>query len=129
MIELPEAKLSLPASIRSKVESCSTSEYIVRSSNGESIKPHITELAMVPIPACSGPSLLVMRPAATSCLKKSIRWSAMAWVSASGASTVEGESAWLVTTMATIFSAGIGMAVLPMRSSTLTNGIGVRVGR
>ncbi|MNS56563.1 hypothetical protein D3C72_894250 [compost metagenome] len=53
----------------------------------------------------------------------------MAWVSASGASTVEGESAWLVTTMATIFSAGIGMAVLPMRSSTLTNGIGVRVGR
>ncbi|MNG03595.1 hypothetical protein D3C84_866840 [compost metagenome] len=73
VIELPDAKLSLPASIRSNVESCSTSEYMVRSSNGESIRPHITELAMVPIPACNGPSLLVMRPALTSCLKKSIR--------------------------------------------------------
>lgn len=40
---------------------------------GESISPHITALAMLPIPACNGPSLLVMRPAATSCLKKSIR--------------------------------------------------------
>ncbi|MNE71612.1 hypothetical protein D3C80_1675020 [compost metagenome] len=92
MIELPEAKLSLPASIRSKVESCSTSEYMVRSSNGESINPHITELAMLPIPACSGPSLLVMRPASTSRLKKSIRWSAIAWVSLSGGNTVDGES-------------------------------------
>ncbi len=129
VIELPEAKLSLPASIRSKVESCSTSEYIVRSSNGESIKPHITALAMLPMPACSGPSLLVMRPASTSCLRKLIRWSAMAWVSASGGVTVEAESAWLVMTMATIFSGGIGIAVLPMRSSTFTSGIGVRVGR
>ena len=53
----------------------------------------------------------------------------MAWVSLSGGSTVEGESGWLLMTMATIFSGGIGMAVLPMRSSTLVSGMGVRVGR
>ncbi|MNY83792.1 hypothetical protein D3C86_2268080 [compost metagenome] len=53
----------------------------------------------------------------------------MACVSLSGGKTVDGESDWLVITIATIFSGGIGMAVLPMRSSTFTSGIGVRVGR
>ncbi|MNF99219.1 hypothetical protein D3C76_1021840 [compost metagenome] len=89
----------------------------------------MTALAMLPIPACSGPSLLVMRPAATSCLKKLIRWLAMPWVSSSGGNTVEGESGCWVMTMPTIFAGSIGIAVLPMRSSTLVSGIGVRVGR
>ncbi|MNP26510.1 hypothetical protein D3C76_1193690 [compost metagenome] len=102
---------------------------MVRSSNGESIKPHITALAMLPIPACSGPSLLVMRPASTSFLRKLIRWSAMPWVSWSGGNTVDGESGWSLMTIPTILAGSIGMAMLPMRSSTLTNGIGVRVGR
>ena len=70
-----------------------------------------------------------MRPASTSRLKKSIRWLAMAWVSPSGGSTVDGESGWSLMTMATIFSGGIGIAVLPMRSSTRVSRIGVRVGR
>ncbi|MOA23006.1 hypothetical protein D3C78_1436050 [compost metagenome] len=102
---------------------------MVRSSNGESIRPHITALAMLPIPACSGPSLLVMRPASTSCLRKLIRWLAMPWVSSSGGSTVDGESGCSVMTIPTIFAGSIGIAVLPMRSSTFTSGIGVRVGR
>ncbi|MCY1303021.1 hypothetical protein D9M70_527090 [compost metagenome] len=129
VMELPEAKRSLPASIRSKVESCSTSEYIVRSSNGDSIRPHITALAMLPMPACRGPRFLLMRPASTSRLRKSIRWLAMPWVSSSGGRTVDGESGCSVWTMATIFAGSIGMAVLPMRSSAFTSGIGVRVGR
>ncbi|MNC66199.1 hypothetical protein D3C75_1165760 [compost metagenome] len=111
------------------MESCSTSEYMVRSSNGDSIRPHITALAMLPMPACSGPSLLVIRPASTSFLRKLIRWSAMPCVSSSGGSTVDGESGWSLMTIPTILAGSIGIAVLPMRSSTFTSGIGVRVGR
>src|SRR5690606_30718444 len=89
VMEQPEANFILPASISSKVQSCSTSEYITRSSKGELIRPHITALAMLPMPACRGPRLLGRRPASTSRLKKAIRWSAMPWVSSSGGVTVE----------------------------------------
>ncbi|MND52628.1 hypothetical protein D3C80_436480 [compost metagenome] len=53
----------------------------------------------------------------------------MAWVSWSGGSTVERESACSVMTMAAILAGSMGMAVPPMRSSTRVSGIGVRVGR
>ena len=59
VIDEPEAKVSLPASIRSKVRSCSTSEYIRRSWNGLSISPCSTALAIVPMPACNGSSRVV----------------------------------------------------------------------
>ena len=128
-IELPDAKLSLPASIRSNVESCSTSEYIVRSLKSESSSPIITALAMLPMPACSGPKLAGNLFWATSSLKKLTKWRAIAAVSSSGSVTVENESLWLVKTIPTIFAGSIGIAVLPILSSTLTNGIGWRVGR
>ncbi|MOA21055.1 hypothetical protein D3C78_1415330 [compost metagenome] len=79
----------MPASNSSKVESCSTSEYMVRPLKLDCSRPFITALAMVPTPACSGSRLLVMWPAATSFSRKAIRWLAMAWVSLSGGRTVE----------------------------------------
>ena len=129
VIDEPEAKSSLPASNRSKVESCSTSEYMVRPLNGPSIRPASTALAMVPMPAWIGIKRSVRRPAAISALKKSVRWPAMAAVSSSGGWMVEALSCFSVMTMATIFSGGMAIAVAPMRSLTFMSGIGSRCGR
>ena len=54
----------------SKVQSCSTSEYMMRSSKLESFKPVNTALAIEPIPACNGPRFLGKRPSATSFQRK-----------------------------------------------------------
>ena len=53
----------------------------------------------------------------------------MPWVSSSCGVTVEWETGWSVMKMVAIYAGSIGMAVLPMRCSELTSGIGVRVGR
>ncbi|MNT85022.1 hypothetical protein D3C72_2251350 [compost metagenome] len=87
--EQPEAAASLPASNSSKVESCSTSEYMVMPLKLDFSRPLITALAMVPTPACSGSRLSVRLPRSTSCSKKAIRWLAMAWVSSSDGRTAE----------------------------------------
>ena len=77
VIELPEANFILPASINSKVQSWSTSEYMTKSSKFESLRPVNTALAIEPIPACNGPKSFGKRPAATSCSKKLIKWLAI----------------------------------------------------
>ncbi|MNJ69696.1 hypothetical protein D3C77_660790 [compost metagenome] len=89
VMEQPEANFILPASISSMVQSCSTSEYITRSSKGESFRPVSTALAMLPIPACSGPRLRGRLPASTSFSRNLIKWLAIAAVSSSGGVTVE----------------------------------------
>ena len=129
MIDEADAKLRRPASISSMVLSCSTSEYIRRSWKGESSMPWSTALAMVPMPACSGCSAGDRRPAFTSWARNSLRWPAMARVSASGGSTLDGLSAFWVTTIATIFSGSTGMKGRPMRWSGEISGIGRRCGR
>ncbi|MCY1301576.1 hypothetical protein D3C72_1496860 [compost metagenome] len=111
------------------VLSCSTSEYIFRSRNGESTSPCSTALAMVPMPACSGCSAGDSLPARTSRSRKSLRWPAMLRVSSSGGSALEGLSSLAVMTMAAIFSGSIGIYGRPMRCSGAISGIGWRYGR
>lgn len=53
----------------------------------------------------------------------------MARVSASGSRIVAELSSFSVTTMAAIFSGGIGMKGRPTRLSGVTTGIGIRFGR
>ena len=49
--DVPDAHLTFPASIRSKIEFCKTSEYTVKSSKSESFKHSKTAFETLPTPA------------------------------------------------------------------------------
>ena len=119
-----EAKLRRPLSSNSMALSCRTSEYILRSWKGESIRPVSTALEMVPMPDCKDCSEADSRPIFTSWRRNWSRWAAMALVSASGGRMLEGLSSFSVMTMAAILVGSMGMKGTPMRCSGLISGMG-----
>src|SRR5699024_10536894 len=71
------ANLTTPASIKSKIPSCSTSDATTISLKFESFIPLNTALATDPTPDCNGANSLVKRPDSTSSSKNSSKLSAI----------------------------------------------------
>ena len=86
------ANFTTPASIRSKIPSCNTSEATTKSLNFDFVMPLNTALATDPTPDCNGAKLSVKRPSSTSFSKNERRLSAMAWVSSLGSKSGDGIS-------------------------------------
>ncbi|MNP62766.1 hypothetical protein D3C76_1580840 [compost metagenome] len=127
-MEEADAKSSLPASIKSKVLSCNTSENIVKLWNLLCIKPVSTALATFPIPACNGIKLSDKCPNSTSFSKNANICFAIAVVLASGSAISAGLSSSLVNTIPTILLGSNGIVFLPILFSGATIGITFRRG-
>src|SRR5699024_7018560 len=87
-----EANLTTPASIKSKIPSCNTSENTSISLNGESFIPLKTAFATEPTPDCNGANDFGKRPASTSPSKNFNRLFAISCVSSFGSNNGEGMS-------------------------------------
>src|SRR5690625_3560608 len=84
-----DAKETTPASIRSKIPSCKTSEKTFTSLNSDSFIPLRTAFATEPTPDCIGANEFVNRPAATSSRRKSNNLLANCCVSSFGSRSEE----------------------------------------
>src|SRR5690625_1039444 len=87
-----DANETTPASIKSKIPSCKTSENTFTSLNSESFIPFKTAFATDPTPDCKGANEFVNRPAATSSRRKSNNLLANCCVSSFGSNKGDGVS-------------------------------------